>query len=201
MKFEPIVFEGEEIKFIAPSWGDLSNLTFELSKKILAKGGEYDRIVTLAKGGWPQTCSLVDYLGVEYVASMGVKFYAGIGKMLTKPDIYQDIPPVVRGEKILLFDDVADSGRSFQFAKKHLEDFAVESVTTVALFAKSVSKYTPDFVACETDEWIVFPFEARETIEQLGPKWMKAGVGRDEVVDRLKKLGFGEEVIKYYLKR
>ncbi|NMC35805.1 hypothetical protein GYA49_02055 [Candidatus Beckwithbacteria bacterium] len=200
MKLTPIQFSNESITYIAPSWSQLEDLSFILAQKILKDKLRIDRIVTLAKGGWPQTCSLIDFLGIDYVASIGIKFYSGIGKMMDKPDIYQDIPPVIRNETVLLFDDIADTGKSLVFTKDHLRDFAVKKVYTASLFYRNHCSLTPDYYAQEVNSWIVFPFEARETIEQLGLKWAKQGLNKQEIIKRFKKFNFKDEIINYYLK-
>ena len=85
MQFNTITFPNENISYIAPSWNEMNQLAFEVSQQILKIGNQFDRIVTLAKGGWPLTRSMVDFLQIKEVASIGVKFYAGIGKHMDKP--------------------------------------------------------------------------------------------------------------------
>ena len=201
MEFKPITFPKEEIQYIAPSWNDLDSLAFEVSQDIRTDGLEFDRIVTLAKGGWPMTRSLVDYLEVKEVASIGVKFYAGINEKLKTPLIYQDLPVSIKGERILLFDDVADSGASLEFVQQYLQDKEVKNLTTATLFYKPFSSFKPNYYSSTTKAWIVFPYDAVEGIEVLGNKWIDQGVSPSEVKKRFKNLNFSPKVIKeYYLK-
>ena len=72
MKFKVIKFPGEKTTFIAPTWDEMNQLAFEVSQKIIKDKKKFDRIVTLAKGGWPMTRSMVDFLSVDKVASIGV---------------------------------------------------------------------------------------------------------------------------------
>ena len=198
MEFKPITFPKEEIQYIAPSWEDLDSLAFEVSQDIRRDGLKFDRIVTLAKGGWPMTRSLVDYLEVKEVASIGVKFYAGINKKLKKPQIYQDLPVSIKGEHILLFDDVADSGASLEFVEKYLQEKEVKSLTTATLFYKPFSSIRPDYYSATTKAWIVFPYDAVEGIKILGNKWMDQDVSPSEVKERFKNLNFSSKVINEY---
>jgi uncharacterized protein len=201
MEFKPITFPKEKIQYITPSWEDLDSLAFEVSQDIRKDGLKFDRIVTLAKGGWPMTRSLVDYLEVKEVASIGVKFYAGINKKLKKPQIYQDLPVSIKGERILLFDDVADSGASLEFVQKYLQDKEVKSLTTATLFYKPFSSFKPDYYCSSTKAWIVFPHDVVESIEPLSTRWKKNGCSQSEIVNRFEKLNFSQKVIReYYLK-
>lgn len=195
-----ISFPNDPIKFIVPSWQDLSQLTFEIAQNIQKDKKKFDRIITLAKGGWPMTRSLVDFLAVKEVASIGVKFYKGIGEKYDKPIIYQDLPVSVKSEDVLLFDDVADSGGSLIFVKDYLLNKAsVNSVITATQFYKPHSKIKPDYYGQETSTWIVFPYEVRETINILKTKWEKQGLGKEEIIKRFEKLGFKFDMIEILL--
>jgi hypoxanthine phosphoribosyltransferase len=193
-----ISIDGEGINYLLPSWDDLSGLCFDLCRKVIESGKKFDRIVTLAKGGWPLTRTLVDFLGVKEVASIGVKFYGGINTRLEKPLIYQKLPVDIAGEKVLLFDDVADSGESLLFTRDYLSSLGVDDVATATVFYKPHSKIKPDFYGMETDTWIIFPYEVREASLQLKNSWSKNGVSSEEVLRRLSVLGFKQEWVRYF---
>lgn len=199
MSFKVIKFKGEQTSFIAPTWNELNELAFKISQKIIKDKKKFDRIVTLAKGGWPMTRSMVDFLGVEKVASIGVKFYGGIYKKSERPKIYQDIPEPIQGEKILLFDDVADSGGSLTFVEKHLWQKGVKSITTATLLYKPWSTFKPDYFGAETDAWIHFPYDAvQDGINLLARKWQKQKISEVEIKRRLKSLGTNPDWVKFY---
>lgn len=192
-------FPDDSTEYITPTWDELSHLAFLVSQKLRADGAKFDRVVTLAKGGWPMTRPLVDFLQVPEVASIGVKFYKGINQRLNMPEIYQDLPISVKGEDVLLFDDVADTGESLEYTKEHLLDNGVKSVTTAALYLKPRSSFIPDYYAAETDAWIVFPYDAVEMIKVLGKKWQEQNADLSEIRQRFLQLGISEEVIDSYL--
>ncbi len=198
MEISRISFPKEEITYITPTWQDLDQLAFNLSQKIIKTNKKFDRIVTLAKGGWPMSRSLVDYLEVNEVASIGVKFYSGINTRFQHPHVYQNIPVAVADESVLLFDDVADTGESLKFAVDYLKMQGVGAITTATLFYKPHSSYKPDFYAFETNDWIIFPYDAVEAILMFKPKWEKAGVSEAEIKERFRQLGIREEVMKTY---
>ncbi|MBU0978870.1 hypothetical protein KKF92_03540 [Patescibacteria group bacterium] len=200
MEFKPIAFPKCQTQYITPSWPDLDRLAFEVAQAIRSDGLKFDRIVTLAKGGWPMTRSLVDYLQVKEVASIGVKFYAGINQQLKRPQVYQDIPISIKGEDVLLFDDVADTGASFEFVSQLLKKKEVESLTTASLFYKPHSSFKPNFYSSTTSAWIIFPYDAVEGIIALGNQWQKQGYTRQEIIGRFNQLHFSADVIRAYFK-
>src|SRR5689334_12124647 len=108
LSFSVYRFPGSSLEYVVPSWNELHELAFDLTQAIKASGKKFDRLITLSKGGWPMSVPLVDFLEIKAVASIGVKFYAGMNKTLDKPAIYQELPNTVKDEHVLLFDDVAD---------------------------------------------------------------------------------------------
>ncbi len=200
MKFPVTQFDNNGAAFITPTWEELNQLAFAVAQKILTDGAQFDRIVTLAKGGWPMTRSLVDYLNVREVASIGIKFYAGINKRMSRPEIYQDLPVIVKGESVLLFDDVADSGESLEFTREYLLDQGVASVKCATLFYKPHSTFKPNYFAGETTAWIIFPYETLESMKLLEETWLKQGLKKAAIIDRFIKLGIKDRYINHYQK-
>lgn len=167
MDFKDIVFAHDKARYITPTWQDLDQLTFEVAQTVLEANEDFDLVVALAKGAWPMSRTLVDYLAIRDLVSLGVKFYAGINKRLSRPKVYQDLPVSVEGKKILLFDDVADSGESLIFASDYLLAQGAKEVKTATLFFKERSAIRPDYYGTTTDAWIIFPFEIREMMALL----------------------------------
>lgn len=182
-------FLPDKTKYVAPTWTELEQFTLEVSEQIAQANLPIDVIVTLAKGGWPMTRSLADFLQVDEIASIGVKFYSGINVKLPHPNVYQDLPIDVAGKNILLFDDVADSGGSLQFVIRLLRERKVASVQTATLFYKEHSVVKPDYFVYTTNAWIIFPFEKREMGELLTQKWREQGVELVHINQRLQTMG------------
>lgn len=195
MIFKEISFQNDKAKYIAPTWDQLDNLTLQVAKKIKASKIEFDLIIALAKGAWPMSRSFFDYTGIKELASLGVKFYSGINKRLDRPEIYQQIPTTIKDKKILIFDDVADTGESLSFTKEYLMEQGASMVQTATLFIKPWSAFIPDFYGASTDAWIVFPFEKREMRDLLGQSWKKQGADELEIIKRMTIMGLNQEVL------
>jgi len=199
--FKPIRFKGDRVSYIAPSWEEMGSLVFILAKKILASQKKFDRLITMAKGGWTWSRTLADYLEIEEVGSIQVKFYSGIFATKTTPVIIQSLPTPIVGERLLVFDDVADSGETLIAVKKYLQLCGSKSIATAALFYKSWTKFIPSFYGDKTKSWIIFPHEIRETINLLSQKWQRQGVLKKEVKSRLIKLGLAKNQVDYFYKK
>ena len=200
MQFDHIVFDNDPAQYITPSWQDLDQLSFELAKQVIGSGEKFDLVVALAKGAWPMSRALVDYLAMSNLVSLGIRFYSGINQRLKEPEVYQDLPVKVKGKRILLFDDVADTGESLIFASDYLLEQVAALVKTATLFFKERSAITPDYYASRTNAWIIFPFEIREMSQLLSNNWRKQGLAESAINARLKKLNFNEKIMQYFAK-
>jgi len=200
MQFDHIVFDNDPAQYITPSWQDLDQLSFELAKQVIGSGEKFDLVVALAKGAWPMSRALVDYLAMSNLVSLGIRFYSGINQRLKEPEVYQDLPVKVKGKRILLFDDVADTGESLIFASDYLLEQRAALVKTATLFFKERSAITPDYYASRTNAWIIFPFEIREMSQLLSNNWRKQGLAESAINARLKKLNFNEKIMQYFAK-
>jgi hypoxanthine phosphoribosyltransferase len=130
-------------------------------------------------------------MGMDALSSLRVKLYIGINEKADKPEIIEPLTADVRGRKVLLFDDVVDSGETYAFAQKHLiEDHGAAEVDTAALFWKpKTAVIEPTFSAAETDAWIVFPHEVNEFVRETAKSWKAKGLSDGEIMGRYFKLG------------
>lgn len=187
-------FPDDKVVYFVPNWDELTELCYRVSLELKEDGHRFPVMVTLAKGGLPLARILADFLQIPVILSMGVHFYTGIDTKLATPEIYQDISPAdtLRGREILLFDDVADSGESLLFAQEYLMAQGASSVVTSALFYKEKSKIVPDYFGQLNNNWIVFPFEAIETVRYLSARWQTQNIPPAEQYQRFLKFGIQE---------
>jgi len=189
---------GEE-RYIAPDWEDMGQICFELAKKINSSDERFNRLVTLAKGGWTWSRTLADFLDIKDVGSVQVRFYKGVSETADKPVIVQSLPIDINGENVLLFDDVDDTGKSLQVVKEYLTMCGAQRIAVATLFHKPWSEITPDFFGQKTQAWIIFPHEIRETVFLLDSRWQSAHIPEGERRQRLLTIGLNPEIVNYLL--
>lgn len=193
-----IVNFGKE-SYIAPSWEEMGELCFELSKKIDKSHLKFDRLIALAKGGLTWSRTIFDYLNIPQIAVFQLAFYTQIAKTSSQPVIIQSLPVTVENERLLVFDDVADSGETLKTANEYLKICGAGKITTASLFVKNWVEILPDFYAQKTDAWIIFPHEVREMISLLYKNWTKEKLSKKEIKGRLLKIGLGRKEVDYFL--
>ncbi len=147
------------------TWSGFGDATRDLSRAIVADGFVPDVVVAIARGGLLPAGAIAYGLGVKSCGALNVEFYTGIGTVLDAPEL---LPPdldlgYLPGKRVLLVDDVADSGRTLALAVKMLREAGAE-VRSVCIYTKPGSVATPDFAWRETDRWINFPWSASGTV-------------------------------------
>jgi xanthine phosphoribosyltransferase len=115
---------------------------------------DYD-IMGLSRGGLVPSVIISNMLNIRKVYSVGLKTYTEQEK--TTAELYQ-VPDLSSMNKILLVDDISDTGESFLQTKEMLVN---KEVVTASLFLKNKTKFIPDIVArkANNDSWVVFPWE------------------------------------------
>jgi uncharacterized protein len=200
LKLKEFSFDSKT-KFIAPTFNDLGKLTFNLFLQIKNSGKTYNRIVVLAKGGWTMGRNLCDLLDLHIASSIQLISYDGM-KKLGKPVIAQPLEGRVKidNERILVFDDVNDSGESLEVVIDYLKNLRAKEIDCATLFCKPHSKIKNIYFGMETSSWVIFPHEKREFIEEVGKNWAKEGLGIDEIRRRFQVLGLPQIETDYFLR-
>jgi hypoxanthine phosphoribosyltransferase len=201
--FKKTQFLQETWSYIAPTWEEMGQICLDLGVEILENSKKFDTLITLAKGGWTWARTMADILQVFELSSFKLSFYDSMtpGKKLEKPLLEIPLTIPLARKKVILFDDVNDSGQSLKYALEYLKHFGPSSITTATLFHKpKFAKIKPDFIGAETDSWIVFPHERREVIDGLAIKWKKNGLKIKEIRERLIKIGLPEKEVNIFLK-
>lgn len=179
------------MKYLRLSWDDIERLCMTLAKEIKRRKVAFDIIVGIARGGWVPARLLSDMLDNDELHTMRVKFYTGIGEVAAKPVILHPTQIDVTGKKVLLVDDIADTGKSLSIAKRHLEERGAGNIFVVTLIKKPHSEINPDLYVEETDAWVIFPWEVRETIRLI----LQKAKSREEAEKELARAGLSEDML------
>jgi uncharacterized protein len=141
------------------TWEDLGTAVHDLATQIQADGFSPDAVLALARGGLPCAGALAYALGVKSMATLNVEFYTGVDERLEDPLVLPPVPDLslLRAERLLVVDDVADTGRTLALAREFCAQHVPE-VRTAVLYEKPQSVVHSDFVWRRTDRWITFPW-------------------------------------------
>ncbi len=143
------------------TWEAFGQAARELAAHVLDSGFIPDVVVAVARGGLLPGGAVAYALGTKGIGTLNVEFYTDIGQTLSDPRV---LPPLMdtselAGKRILVVDDVADSGRTLQLVIELLTSHGVDARTAV-LYTKPSSAFSPDYSWRTTAKWITFPWSA-----------------------------------------
>ena len=140
------------------SWFRVQTDVEELASKIQASGEEFDHMLCIARGGLLVGGLLSHLIRIPKISSLELRHYSG-QKVLE--EVTEISPPCALkdGEKVLLVDDLVDTGGSVTFVREKYGDSV--DIKVAVLYDKTEGKCPPDFFveAAPQDEWITFPWE------------------------------------------
>jgi hypoxanthine phosphoribosyltransferase len=148
------------------SWGDLGTGSRELAEIVVRDGYRPDIVLAIARGGLLVAGAMSYALGVKNTFTMNVEFYTGIDERLDMPMILPPVPDLVdfSDTKVLIADDVADTGGTLALVKSFLEGKVAETRCAV-LYEKPRSAVSCEYVWRRTDRWIDFPWSAQPPVD------------------------------------
>ncbi len=186
-------------KYEAPSWDQIYDLCIQVSDQV--KNSEYrpDLIVAVSRGGWIPGRILSDLLGNLNIATVKVEYYVDIYKTRSNPKITQPIIVDVKRKRVLLVDDISDTGNTLKLVKEHLFGRGAADVKICTLYCKPWSIVPPDFNARTTDAWVCFPHEIFETMRKVYSKSKKQGKTKKEIEQKLLHMGIKPFLVRKFL--
>jgi xanthine phosphoribosyltransferase len=120
-----------------------------------AKSYEPDIILAVARGGVTLGHFLAERFNLRDLYTINSIHYDD-KKKLNSVKIF-NIPDILPHKKVLVVDEIIDSGESMTEILKTLkEKFPTVTFKTAVIFYKKEGKITPDFRCNETNEWIEF---------------------------------------------
>ncbi len=191
----------EKNNFLVLLWEDIADLSYKLFDKIYPEFIP-DIICGVARGGWIPARLLSDYFeqvvkGIE-LANMRIMFYRDVGETIDRPIISQDISVDISDKKVLLVDDLTDTGNSLKVAVEYLLHKMPLEIRTATLLHKPWSKIVPTYYVDTTEKWVVFPHEYQEFMALLTKKnsWSM------EIAEQeFKEYGIPEHAIRFFAEK
>jgi hypothetical protein len=187
------------MKILALTWSDIEASLLTLADKISESDYRPDMIVGIARGGWVVARILSDLLDVRDLASIKIEFYKGVDEKVKVPKITQPISDSPKGKFVLVADDVADTGESLMLAQRHLIDQGARALKVATIHYKPWSKFRPDYYFLETDDWIMYPWEIRETMDYLIKIWRDETTDPQQLKERLASTGISKSIIDRFV--
>ena len=167
-------------------WTLFGDLSKRVADRIIESNYEPDFIVGLARGGWVLSRVLCDYLGVKDLISLKVEHWGVTATPDGKAQIKYPFKVDLTGRKVLIVDDITDTGESMKIATDYITTLNPQEVKTAALRHIEGSQFTPDFYGDIISwRWVVFPWNYIEDMCNIIPKVMSQGISVKEMKEKL----------------
>ena len=190
----------EDEKFEVPTWEQIYAMLLDLARKILDDEFNSDVIVGVSRGGWIPARVLSDLLENPEIANVKAEFYLGVAETKREPVITQSVSVNVKGKKVLVVDDVSDTGKSLHLVKTHLLEQGAKSLKIATLYYKPWSITKPDYYEKTTRDWIIFPWERKEALRKVIEKFEQNGKSVEDAKQTLVGYGFGPELAERFVR-
>jgi hypoxanthine phosphoribosyltransferase len=142
--------EGEGVLI---SWSEVQRLCQRLAGLIRESGFRPDLIVAIGRGGYVPARLLCDYLDIMGLTSIKVEHYLAGASKQEETIIRYPLKADIKGLRVLLVDDVNDTGDTLLVATRHLQTFRPADVRTAVVHEKTVSRIAADYFAMRIVRW------------------------------------------------
>ncbi len=185
-------------EFEVPTWNQIYTMLLNMAEKIRRDGFKPDVIVGVSRGGWPPARVLSDLLDNPNLANVRAEFYLGVAETKGEPTLTQPVSVNVKGKKVLVVDEVADTGKSLKLVKEHLTERGASEIKIATVYYKPWSIVKPDYYERKTSLWIVFPWEVKETVKKIIKKCKEKEKSVEEETQKLIESGVPAKLVKRF---
>jgi hypoxanthine phosphoribosyltransferase len=162
-----------------PSWEEINRLGYGVADSIKESGFKPDVIIALARGGVVPARIICDALILSDYISIKVDHWGVTAAKDGKARLRRPVNWDLSGKKVLVVDDITDTGESIALAVDVVKGMNPSGLRTATIFHIDHSKFKPDFFAKEIPwRWVIFPWNKHEDLVSLVGK-----IGGDDPIE------------------
>ncbi len=185
----------EKFTCLFVDWGYAYELAMDVGERMRSSGFIPEVVVGIARGGWYLARVLCDFFLVRELLSLKMEHWGVTATVTGAAELKSGFGSVeqqkLRGRRVLIADDVTDTGDSIRCALEYVRRFEPADVKTATMHHKTSSPFIPDFYGELMTEWrwIIYPWSVHEDIMQLMEKLMVKRGGKvdlDGIRDAMK---------------
>ncbi len=163
------------------SFQEVHEMVKSLAEKVKASQYEPTTIVGLARGGWVPARLMCDFLGITDLVSLKVEHWLETGKTKDEATIKYPLVTSMNGKKLLVVDDIIDTGKSLITSIEHLKSLNPDEMKISVMQYLTKSTREPDYYAEEVTEWFwfIYPWNWIEDTSTLIVRLMSDEMGKE----------------------
>jgi len=178
----------EEFSCVIVDWNYTYDLCRDINEKVNAAGFKPEVIVGVARGGWYLARVLCDFFLLRDLLSLKMEHWGVTATITGKAELKYGFDDAaiakLQSKRVLVADDVTDTGDSVKFVVEYLQSLGAAEVKTAVLQHKTSSAFVPDFYGelLKDWKWVIYPWSIHEDVMDL----------LEKVLSKTKQMGTAE---------
>ena len=172
------------------SWRDIERWSKDIVRKVIESGYNPDIVIGLARGGLVPARLISDYLNIKDLYAVKTEHWGITATPDGKAKLAQGLQVDIRNKRVLVVDDITDTGQSLKLAVEHISDQKPKEIRSATLLHITHSKYVPHYysqeVPAENWTWFIFPWNVYEDLRNLIQKVLVGRMRMRDVKDALR---------------
>ena len=127
------------------SWDEAYHLSRKLAKAVKSSGFHPDLVVAIGRGGYVPARIVCDFLLHSLLTSIKIEHWDIAACKRPEASVRFPLAMDVRDQKILIIDDVTDTGDTLRIAIDYIKSQGAGDIKTAVMQHKTTSALEPDF--------------------------------------------------------
>ena len=176
------------------TWDEIAQWTETVARKITATGFRPTVVIGLTRGGWVPARLICDHLKVKKLYAVKTEHWGVTANRDGKALLTQELSIDIAKDKVLVVDDITDTGESLILAMGHLGKMGPTELRSSTLLHIAHSKIQPDYFCIHVPQeewtWFIFPWNLHEDLRTILPKTLTVPRSEAEVRSAFKEQFF-----------
>jgi hypoxanthine phosphoribosyltransferase len=156
----------EQLRCELISWAQVERLCQRLAGLTRESGYRPDLVIAIGRGGYVPARLLCDYLHIMGLTSIKIEHYLSGADRQEETVIRYPLKADISDLRVLVVDDVNDTGDTLEAATQHLQAFQPGEIRTAVMHHKTVTRFEADYYARKIIKWrwLVYPWAVTEDV-------------------------------------
>jgi hypoxanthine phosphoribosyltransferase len=122
---------------------------------------EFDWYIAISRGGLQPAMLLAKFTDQRAIDTLPMKSYDHAQQTKQDLTVYPKDFSHLRDQRVLLVDDLADTGETLEKGREYLQQFQPADLKTFVVYWKNHSRTAPDYylTSWPSDQWIYFDYD------------------------------------------
>jgi hypoxanthine phosphoribosyltransferase len=166
------------------SWRRVASDTKRLSVLIKNSGYIPHIVVAIGRGGLIPARIVCDHLHIKDLTTIKVEHWGIAATPDRKAVIKFPLNADIKDKRVLLVDDITDTGDTLGISLEYLKGFGPQEIRTAVIMHKTTSDFVPDYYAKRIAKWrwVIFPWHVWEDLTAFIREMKARGIHSGEDV-------------------